>query len=98
MKKTVLFEFPDDFKFPKFFGQKNTMWVEERRLQTTGELFSRREIPESTCQECPFNVTGGGYGEESECFLTGDMEGEKEEKRHKCPFYGGANTVNYDEC
>lgn len=98
MKKTVIFDFPDDFKFPEYFGQKNTVRVEKVRLETTGELFSRRETPESTCGECPFCVAGGGYGEESECFLTGDMEDEKEEKRRKCPFHDGANAVNYNDC
>lgn len=29
--------------------------------------------------------------------ITGFSDGEKEEKRQKCPFYGGAKSVNYDE-
>lgn len=95
MKKTVIFEFPDDFKFPKHFGEKNTARVEEIHLKTTGELFSRLEIPESYCNHCPFNVSEDG---EAGCFLTGDVEFESRGSYKQCPFYGGAETVNYDDC
>ena len=96
MKRTVIFEFPDDFKFPEYFGQENMVEKIVRRCEITGEIMKTELWKKSTCFDCPFHIAGGGYGEELQCYLTGDFEGQAEEKRHACPFCGGADTVNYD--
>lgn len=69
-------------RFPEYFGQKNT----------TGTDWYSKPVKRSTCfvGGCPF-VTGD---EDAWCPLTGDLDGEN---KHKCPFYGGADTVNYED-
>lgn len=96
MKKTVVFEFPDDFKFPEYFGQRVGQdsavhpWIRAR----------------SMCERCPFDSS---VDDEPMCFLTGDCEygpsefdravGEMVYLPHpQCPFYNGADTVNYNDC
>lgn len=68
----------------------------EYRGVITGEILKTEFRKKSTCFDCPFHIAGGGYGEELQCYLTGDFEDQIEEKRHSCPFYGGADTVDYD--
>ena len=81
MEKKVIFNFPDDFKFPERWGNRK-------------------------CTGCPFDTS---IDDEPLCFLTGDCEygpckfdrttGKIVYLPHpKCPFYNGADTVNYDDC
>lgn len=91
MKKSVVFEFPDDFHFPEYFGQKNTTYEENTLCGLSGKVCEIVNIPSSTCVECPFYVPVDEYG--PFCMLTG---GDDVSKR-PCPFYGGADTVNYNE-
>lgn len=71
MKKTVVFEFQDDFKFPEKF-------LEEK------------------CCGCPLCASDGEGGEM--CFITGEGDYPLLPSKKKCPFYGGVDTINYDEC
>ena len=52
MKKTAVFEFPDDFKFPKYFREENTT----RTAQLVSMFLGVYEKEEqwSSCYECPF--------------------------------------------
>lgn len=79
-KKTVIFEFPNDFRFPEKWG-----------------------FPQ--CDGCPFDIS---MDDEPLCFLTGDSDcwpsvydkskgGFVRLPHPNCPFYGGADTVNYDD-
>lgn len=90
MKKTVVFEFPDDFQFPEYFGQKNTTREEKDIGVHTGTVYNVRNVPTSTCFNCPFYISDddGAW-----CMITGGEEGH----HAKCPFYGGADTVNYND-
>lgn len=46
------------------------------------------------CKNCPFFQM---HDWDEWCFLTGDGDDTKGEERKHCPFYGGADTVNFDE-
>lgn len=81
MKKTVIFDFPDNFKFPKHFMQKNI------RFEYKDAFGIERAVKSSACETCTFYAGGD---EEPYCFLLGDEEGE-------CPFYRGQKVVNYDD-
>lgn len=77
MKKTVVFDFPDDFEFPPEFTEKICCKSEGWRTPDV---------------VCPFYISNDDYY--PYCMLTGG--GEEEGKT--CPFYGGVDIVNYDDC
>lgn len=90
MKKIVVFEFPDDFNFPEYFGQRNATRKEKDIGVHTGTVYSTKNLMTSTCFDCPFYTSDcdGAW-----CMITGGEKGHHE----KCPFYGGADTVNYND-
>lgn len=85
VEKTVIYQFPDNFKFPQYYGQKNTVraikcWsVEEMR-------------PWSACYDCPLQ-TGDDDG--SWCSLTGDDGETGPDPMYECPFYRGQDTARW---
>lgn len=89
MIKTVAFEFPDDFKFPKYFMQENikkthTQELKYHRIITTWD--------DSSCRDCPFRMCDEDY---EYCMITSDDECTDPSKRHKCPFYRGQEAAVY---
>lgn len=90
MKKTVTFNFPDDFKFPEYYGQEN---VKYKISLTQTTPFYR-----SACDICPFeeimfdeihdDYTHG-------CGLTGDTKYTIQANRRECPFFRGQENVEY---
>ena len=72
MERAVTVKFPDGFKFPEYFYQKNLK----------GDEFERAKFFKSSCSFCPLNIGD----EEPYCAITGDVEHENELIRHKCPF------------
>lgn len=70
MKKTVVFEFPDDFKFPEYYGQKNTTQEIIIAGSVDGAHITETR-PSCTCFDgCPFDSSIDDY---SMCFLTGGL-------------------------
>lgn len=87
MKKTVVFEFPDDFKFPKHFMQEN---IKKTRILKT-EYNGERKVTwdDSSCRECPLRVSASD--EDFYCLLIGYYQ----EERRECPFYRGQEVEAY---
>lgn len=83
MKRTVIFNFPDNFKFPEYYGQDNM-------LKTIEDCGIEYGAPWSACDECPLQTDG--YA--AHCFLLGHKNCNSYQKP-KCPFYDGKETVNY---
>lgn len=92
MKKTVIYEFSDDFKFPEYFGQKNIEKEFETKLIYNKNRIEKRKV--SACDDCPIAAY---VDDESYCGITGDSEYTKLEERHECPFYRGQETVIYEQ-
>lgn len=86
MVKTVIFTFPDGFKFPKYYGEKN---ITKRRTTRMYSDIDRKiietysDISRTSCESCPFNY------DSIACVLAEDgTDGPWE-----CPFYN-KDTVN----
>lgn len=77
MDRAIIVKFPDGFKFPEYFGQKNIQGDEWR----SATFFA------SSCSCCP--LCAGD--DELYCLLTCDYEGIPKDKRHTCPFLEGSN-------
>lgn len=87
MKKTVIYEFPDDFKFPEYYGQKN---IEKTHVQKLTYHTVKTTYETSSCYDCPLRAYADDY---CYCGLTGDDEDTPPEERHECPFFRGQETA-----
>lgn len=79
MKKTITFNFPDNFPFPQYYGQENII----REDLNPPHIYT---FCACYAWSCPFV---GGNDEGGRCILTGDRDGTPKNERHECPFYRG---------